>query len=239
MFSYKARHIFTISSAKNTNSNKIKIPKQSREERLMRDLKPILQVARIFGLAPYRISNTNLKLSKTGLLYSAICLIFTNYLLCEQVYINMIGSLELKIRIIFATVVIAGSLCTTIDILVCIFWDKNLQDFLNRIKSYDLSMKCGNWTKSLVKWSWTMLIGLLLFIIPISVVTYYCLKVRPLRSAVAYSVFRILLSLRVLKFLLFAKVISTRCRDLNLTLTKGLYKYRIILINKINLFRYS
>ena len=227
MYSSKERKVYTISSTKNSHLNIKKIPKHAEEETLMQDLKRILQVSQICGLSPYTISNSNLELSKTGLIYSAIFLIFASYIFSGYTYLIMTSFLELKIKIIFITIVISALLCTIIELLICVFWDKKVQDFLNRIKYYDKSMNYKNATNILVKFNWAMLIILLIFITSITVVTY-CLEFRFTEQTLAYSMFCSLLSLGVLKFLLFAMVIFARCRDLNLTLSKGLYYFRII-----------
>ncbi|XP_051171668.1 uncharacterized protein LOC127288316 [Leptopilina boulardi] len=215
MFTTKSPQIFTISKMKQLPNEMMN------DEKLWLELKPILQVSRLFGLAPVSLKNSKWTFSKIGLLYSALCFAFYNYIFIDRILIYIKEDWEIKLLILYVTIVVTTGSCVIMDFINCLLGYKKLQAYLNNIRRFDLSMK-SRYCKSsdmLIKLYWRVLIGILIFLLPISVLTYK-VDQKPILGAFTYFMFCAVLMIGILKFLAFTMIIFIRFREFNSKLTE-------------------
>ena len=232
MFAHNSTKIFTIPSVNNNPNINIKsIPRRSKEE-LIRDLKPILFISRIFGLAPYSISNMNLTFSKIRVAHSGLFVIFISYVLYERSNLYYYYShLDYKLRLLSILRSVLTVLCVCIDTVLSVLWYRKLQKFLNHIWCYDRTIKSNiKKNNSFVIRSWILIVFCMILIHFIGGLTYLC-EVDHLKSAIIYTVIYQHFTIGILKFLILAAIIHIRFQNFNRSLMKGSFKstFRIYL----------
>lgn len=216
MFVTKSARIFTISTIDQFHREK-------NEDKLMLELNPILKVSCFFGFAPISLKNGKWTLSKIALLYSIVCFALYNYLFIDRVLIYVKEDWEIKLKILYVTIVVATGLCVIADCIGCFLGFKKLQGYVNYIRRFDTLMKSRNESPLVfVRWYWKVFIGLLTYLFPISALTYVSDK-KPVLGAFTYFIFCVVLMMGIFKFLSFAMIIFIRFRQFNLKLIRGLF----------------
>lgn len=219
MFAQRSTKVFTISSAKNNH-----IPRRPKEE-LIRNLKPILLISRVFGLTPYSISNANLSLSMKGVAHSGLIIIFASYVLYERMNLYYYHSnLEYKLRHLSILRSVLTHLCVYIDVVLSIVCYRKFQSFLNHAWCYDRAMESSKNKKNFfVVRSWILIIFCMVLIFFIGGLTYLC-EVDHLKSAIIYIIMYHIFTFGILKFMILAAIILIRLQYLNRSLMRGLYE---------------
>ncbi|XP_043474703.1 uncharacterized protein LOC122506533 [Leptopilina heterotoma] len=215
MFINTSPRIFTIQTIKH-------LPKENSNGRLCMELEPVIQVSRIFGLAPVTVKNAKWTLTKLGLFYSALCFAFYSYVFIDRVIMCINGKWEYKLKFLYITIVVATGCCIVMDFIFCILGNKKLQAYVNNIRRFDTLMKPGNKaTIMFIKLFWTVHVGLFIFLLPISVLTYM-IDLKPILGAFTYFVFCEVLLMGILKFLAFTILLLIRFREFNDKLEKDI-----------------
>lgn len=224
MFNSK-QDVFSVTFSKTTTSKLKNIAQQSAEENLIRDLRPILRVSQIFGIAPYSINRRNFTWSKNRLIYSGIFLGLCSYVYFKRIEIFLSKFVQLKVTLIYIIVMISSILCILGEIFTCVFHDNKHQEFLNYIIKYDVSTRYENGNKNkFAQWSW---FGLLVFFLIIFATELFAwnLENNPSLAATSVLIFCSTLALAIFKFSAFAIVLYLRFQDLNGKVEKGLCIY--------------
>lgn len=199
------------------------IRKQALEENVIKELKLILQVARLFGFAPISIHNANWTLCKKGLIYSAMCLVLYVYVFTDRIIMYTREDWEIKLKILYITIVVSTALCSLTDCIGCLYGNRKIKNLLNYVRRFDMSMKnrYNNTSCKFVTWNWIIFSGILIFLLPIICLTYV-LDRKPILGTFGYFIFCVILMIGILKFLTFAMIIFVRFRMLNAKFLNGL-----------------
>lgn len=195
---------------------------QSLEERTIHDLKPILYVSRLFGIAPYSLTNKKISLSNIGVIYSGVVIIFYVYVLFDRIksYCHEVVDVKLKVLSIARLVLLVLTLC--IDIVLCIYWDRKMQNSLYNTWYYEKMIKFKRKKPySFRKFTWILTIVNVTFFIFIGILSYKFDKAEG-QSAIVYITLYLAMTFGVLKFLLIANIVCRRFQDLNSHLADGL-----------------
>lgn len=219
MFVNTSPRVFTIQTISQT-------PKGKKNERLCMELEPVLQVSRIFGLAPVTVKNTKWTLTKLGLFYSVLCFAIYSYVFIDRILMCLKENWEVKLKILYVTIVVATGCCTVTDFIFCILGTKKLQAYTNNIRRFDTSMKSSmksgkNASITFIKLFWTVIAGIFVFLLPITAITYMIDR-KPIFGAFTYFIFCAVLLMGILKFLVFTVLLLIRFREFNDKLEKGL-----------------
>ena len=229
MFVKKSTKIFTIPSENTISNLNITRPLRPKlfEDTLIRNLKPIIWVSRVFGYAPYSITNSALTLSKINVAYSGLCIILYIYITYERFYLYYYFSntdRKLKILSIIRTLLTVS--CVITDIVICIIWDRKFQNFLNYVKYYDLAVKSEDEKKnSFLTKSWTLLVTNIFCVAFIGILSYFC-EIDEVKSSIFYLIIYFALTWSIFKFMNAATIIFIRFRNLNRLLMEGLWKLK-------------
>lgn len=201
-----------------------RIQKKAVEEKVTKELKLILQVARIFGFAPISIHKAKWTLQKNGLIYSAMCLLLYIYVFTDRIVLYIHEEWEVKLKILYITIVSSSGLCSLADCIGCLWGNRKINNYLNYVRRFDISLKHRyDPSNKFVKWNWIIFTGILIFLFPIVAFTYVLDK-KPILGTFGYFIFCVILMIGILKFLTFAMIIYVRFRLLNYKLIKGLFQ---------------
>ena len=221
MITLAKKHVFTIRVLENHNVKDFE--KQRIEENLVRNLTPIFQVARIFGISPHLNGNTKFILSKYILVYSIIYFIFHAHIFAARTYLINTSNWDAKLKNLIYARMLAFFISGIIDMIVSVSCDRNLQDSLYHLKLYDMTMKFEtDKNNSFVKWSWIVIIMNIVMCLSIAGVSYRAEKEHIFTALYFFFTF-LRFSLGILKFLALIISIAIRFRHLNLGLMKGVY----------------
>ena len=213
----------------NQNLNLQSHPDESIEETLMRDLKPIILISRLFGIAPYLINKKNLTLSKIVIAYSILCIFLQSYVQCRRLYFFAQENLEdVKMNILFITMTVLILISINSDAITYIYLDSKLQNYLNYIRLFDKAMNYKNTRKfSSRTYSWILIF--ITGILAIALIIFASLSEKAsaidiLSVPFIYATF----TLGFFKCFIIIRILFTRFQHLNRMLIKGLYSHLMI-----------
>ena len=225
MINTVTRNVHPIKVLKNLNIKNP--PKQRIKENIIRELTPYFQIARIFGISPYSISNTNFTLSKNIITYSVIYFIIHTYCFVARTYVIATSKGEAKLKNLYYARLLAFLISAAIDSIIPLLCNRKFQESLHHLKLYDMTMKFRtDENNSFVKWRWILIIMNIGICLSIAGVSYKIEKEQVLFAIYLFStIARFLFG--ILKFMSLAMSITMRFQHLNLTLSEGSQKLLI------------
>ncbi|XP_043474701.1 uncharacterized protein LOC122506531 [Leptopilina heterotoma] len=215
--------IETNVSVINSNVNKENVKSKyfhSIKESTIRDLKPILFICRLFGVAPYTISSTSISKSQTGVIYSGVIVIYYLCVISARLKVVYSQNIDVKLKILTLARITFLVLTICADAILCIHWDQKFQNCLENIWSYEKVFKSDKKGSNLiVVISWTLSIVTMSFYLFMAIMSYLYDNDRGLVALIDITIFPAI-TFSILKFLLFVIVIRKMFRNLNLNLTE-------------------
>lgn len=107
----------------------------------MRDVRPIFQIARIFGLVPYSFTETGVSISRWALMCSFLWLAFYSYVLYVGLHYSLFSGDEIKGRVLWALRTSLIFVSRVLYVVVFITRVNLLQNALGYLKEYDEAVK--------------------------------------------------------------------------------------------------
>ncbi|XP_012286310.1 uncharacterized protein LOC105702926 [Orussus abietinus] len=185
---------------------------------LIHDLKPFLYVARLVGLAPYSIRDTQLSLSIGGLFCSLLCLTFCGNCFYTRTVATLQLKLEWKLKILTVLRTILSALAISADVVLCVLWTQKMQICIDYILKYDFAIKCkleDSKGSAFVIRSYIVIVVLFVFFISMGWITAIYERVDSVVTGVMYALLYIILSLSVFKFVAIVCTLLSRFQRLN------------------------
>lgn len=194
---------------------------QSLRENTIRDLKPILFICRLFGVAPYTISSSSISKSQSGVIYSGVIVIYYLYVIGVRLLVVYHQNIDVKLKILTLARITFLVLTICADAILCIFWDEKFQNCLESIWSYERVFKSGKKRSLLiVVISWTLSFVTMSFYFFMAIMSYLYDNDGGLVALIDITIFPAI-TFSVLKFLLLVIVIRKMFQNLNLYLMEG------------------
>ncbi|OXU25320.1 hypothetical protein TSAR_016295 [Trichomalopsis sarcophagae] len=189
----------------------------------IQDIRPTFLIARVFGLAPYAITNSSINVSKRGILYSVPWLGFYLYALYNRLNLYTHSDLETKFRILSVTRTALAVIALLVDLVVCTFRDDRFQSALDCVRKYDLAVKYDVETNARLMriHSWTVYSFMITYYLAIGWFTYFNEPYEGVMAAVIYVYLYLPLSIAVMKFVALITSILLRFRHLHRMLFPG------------------
>ncbi|XP_031779956.1 gustatory receptor 7 isoform X1 [Nasonia vitripennis] len=189
----------------------------------IQDIRPTFLIARVFGLAPYAITNSSINVSKRGILYSVPWLGFYLYALYNRLNLYTHSDLETKFRILSVTRTALAVIALLVDLVVCTFRDDRFQNALDCVRKYDLAVKYDVETNARLMriHSWTIYSFMITYYLAIGWFTYVDEPYEGVMAAVIYVYLYLPLSIAVMKFVALITSILLRFRHLHRMLLPG------------------
>ena len=233
MINTVTRNVYPIKALKNLNIKNP--PKQRIKENIIRELTPLFQIARIFGISPYSISNTNFTLSKHIIAYSVIYFIIHTYFFVSRTYKIATSKGEEKLKNLYYARLLAFFISAAIDSIVPPLCNRKLQECLHHLKLFDMIMKFRTDEKnSFVKWSWILIIMNIAMCLSIAGVAFLVERNQLLTGIYFFLTFA-RFTLAIMKFKALTMSITIRFQHLNRMMSEGSHKL-LIYDNQLALF---
>lgn len=218
----KVTKIFVTHFHEINNKNSKTNFKHSFDDKTIHELKPIFFVCRIFGMSPYTISNEKISLSNIGVICSGIFVIYHFYVFFYRAKIYYYDNVDLKLKTLSIIRLLLLTLAICVDIILCIYWDRKMQNSINNTWYYEKMIKFQKKKKyNLVIITWILTIVNVMFFLLMGSLSFFFDNSEG-TGALVYVQLYLSMIFGIIKFLLIVIVICRRFQNLNGYLIKGL-----------------
>lgn len=201
------------------------------ESKTIRDLRSFLSICRLFGLAPYTMSSRKISLSQTGTIYTGIIIIYYVYIIYLRTNVVFNEEIDFNLKVLTIGRIMIMLTTTCVDALLCIYWDKKLQNCLNNIGYYEKLLNLEEMrTNRFVIITWMLIFGNLILYSFLACLSYLFDNDDGLIALIYLTLF-LSMTFGILKFLIIVIIIRRRFRYFNSYIAKGLFFLFIFIHN--------